>query len=163
MKETRSLGPPWASSLSRTRTLPPCSRAVLCCPGPPFKMAPLPPARCPPITLIGGAKGMLSVAGWWVGVVYPVPHGPSGPSRPRFTWRDATTHTHTHTHTHAHTHTHTHTCLSLALDGAPPLCVSCALLLTHSDSGIALASHLAQLGESSALGFCLSPLSSTFW
>ena len=33
---------------------------------------------------------MLSVAGWWVGVVYPVLHGPSGPSRPRFTWRDAT-------------------------------------------------------------------------
>ncbi|CAL8404245.1 unnamed protein product [Boreogadus saida] len=36
------------------------------------------PSRCPPITLIGEPKGLLSVAGWWVGVVYPVLHGPSG-------------------------------------------------------------------------------------
>ncbi|CAL8278641.1 unnamed protein product [Boreogadus saida] len=46
--------------------------------------------KCPPITLIGEPKGLLSVSGWWVGVVYPVLHCPSGPSRPRFTWRDAT-------------------------------------------------------------------------
>ncbi|CAL8359058.1 unnamed protein product, partial [Arctogadus glacialis] len=45
---------------------------------------------CPPITLIGEPGWVLSVAGWWVGVVYPVLHGPSGQSRPRFPWRDAT-------------------------------------------------------------------------
>ena len=33
---------------------------------------------------------MLSVAGWWVGVVHPVLYGTPGPSRPRFPWRDAT-------------------------------------------------------------------------
>ena len=47
-------------------------------------------ARCPPITLIGEPKGLLSVAGWWVGVVYPVLYGTPGPSRPRLPWRDAT-------------------------------------------------------------------------
>ncbi|CAL8315558.1 unnamed protein product [Boreogadus saida] len=46
-------------------------------------MAPLPPARCPPITLIGEAKGLPSATVWWVTAVHPVLHGPSGPSRPR--------------------------------------------------------------------------------
>ena len=43
-----------------------------------------------PIPLIGGKVQVLSVAGWWVGVVYPVLHGPPGPFRPRFQGRDAT-------------------------------------------------------------------------
>ena len=92
MKETRSLGPPWASRLSRYHEhflLPPGpSRAVLCPTS--FKMAPRLSARCPPITLIGEPKGLLSVAGWWAGLVHPVPHCPCPLSRPRPTWRDAT-------------------------------------------------------------------------
>ncbi|CAL8352562.1 unnamed protein product [Boreogadus saida] len=42
-----------------------------------------PPSRqVSPIPLIGGKVQVLSVAVWWVGVVYPVLHDPSGPFRP---------------------------------------------------------------------------------
>ncbi|CAL8379252.1 unnamed protein product [Boreogadus saida] len=53
-------------------------------------MAPLTPARCPPITLIGEAKGLLSVAVWWVTAVHAVYHCTSAPPGPRFKGRDAT-------------------------------------------------------------------------
>ena len=59
----------------------------------PFKMAPLPPARCPPISLIG-ERVMLFVATQWVAAVYAVNHPTSDPPGPRFKWRDATTRTH---------------------------------------------------------------------
>ena len=89
---SRSLGPPWASRLSRGQEhflpAPVPSRTVLCPTS--FKMAPRLSARCPPITLIGEPKGLLSVAGWWAGLVHPVPHCPCPLSRPRPTWRDAT-------------------------------------------------------------------------
>ena len=64
-------------------------------------MAPLPPARCPPISLIG-ERVMLFVATQWVAAVYAVNHPTSDPPGPRFKWRDATTHTHTHTHTYTY-------------------------------------------------------------
>ena len=50
-----------------------------------------PPRRqVSPIPLIGGKDPVLSVAGWWVGVVHPVLHGSAGPFRPRLQGRDAT-------------------------------------------------------------------------
>ena len=50
-----------------------------------------PPSRqVSPIPLIGGTIQVLAVAGWWVGAVYPILHGPSGLFRPRFQGRDAT-------------------------------------------------------------------------
>ena len=50
-----------------------------------------PPSRqVSPIPLIGGKVQVLPVAGWWVAAVYPVLHGPSDPSGPRFQGRDAT-------------------------------------------------------------------------
>ncbi|CAL8400524.1 unnamed protein product [Boreogadus saida] len=55
-----------------------------------LKGLPLPSRQVSPIPLIGGKVQVLSVAGWWVGVVYPFLHGPSGPSRPRCQGRDAT-------------------------------------------------------------------------
>ena len=65
------------------------------CPRPAFKMAPrlsLPPARCPPVSLIG-ERVMLFVATHWVATVYAVSHPTSDPPGPRFKWRDATTRT----------------------------------------------------------------------
>jgi hypothetical protein len=88
--QSRPLGPPWASSCSRTRALPPSSLPSLVFPNvSPFIVAPRLSARCPPIKLIG-VRSVLSVAGWWVTVVTAIQDQPSGWSGPRFTGRDAT-------------------------------------------------------------------------
>ena len=85
-----ALGSPRASSFCSpfVSLPPPCFSFVaslIVAPGLP------PPSRqVSPIPLIGGKVQVLSVAGWWVGVVHPVLNGPSGPFRPRFQGRDAT-------------------------------------------------------------------------
>ena len=58
-------------------------RAVQLCPVSPFISPPQLSARCPPITLIGEPKGLLSAAVWWVTAVHAVQDQPSGWSEPR--------------------------------------------------------------------------------
>ena len=85
-----ALGSPWASSICiRCVSLPlPCFWSVASFIGAPG--LPPPSRQVSPIPLIAGKVQVLSVASWWVGVVYPVLHDPPGSFRPRFQGWDAT-------------------------------------------------------------------------